>query len=196
MTRSPLVSLWVMAAVLGAGAAPAEKASPLLNQEARPVRTAPPAPPRSVSPAMSAQLTASLPKFNATLPKSETAILGSEPAADVPPANLPTDWREIDKPRNTIIRLPEYVVQEQIPPVMKERTIETPKARLDRALKRNPGLRFGSFWIFRNDGIALAMQEEEERLERMRETQDLLTLLPVSEQKQLKPVVDRAFMRQ
>lgn len=145
---------------------------------------------------MSAHLTASLPKFDAALPKSETAALKSEPAAAAAPTDVPADWREIDKPRNTIVRLPEYIVQEQIPPVMKERTIETPKARLDRALKRNPGLRFGSFWIFRNDGIALTMQEEEERLERMKETHDLLTLLPVSEQKQMKPIVDRMFMRQ
>lgn len=173
------------AAVIGGSSRAAEDAadsSPVLKKESRPPRTIAPARPRVVSPAVSAQLSAAAPKF--------------DPTAATKPATPAPDLREIDKPRNTIIRLPEYIVQEQEPPIIKENVIETPKARLERALKKNPGLRFGSFWIFRNDGIALFMQEEDERLERMKDANDLLTLLPASEQKQLKPVVDRTFIRQ
>lgn len=197
MTRTPLVSLWVMAAALGVGAAQAEQSSPRLKDEPRPARATPPARPRTVSPETTAHLNSALPKFDATLPRPDTAAIarpGETTAAAKPAEPLP-DWRDIDKPRNTIVRLPEYVVQEQVPPVVKERVVETPKARLDRALKRNPGLRFGNFWIFRNDGIALAMQEEEERLVRMKETYELLTLLPAAEQARVKPVVDQTFMR-
>ncbi|MDO8544785.1 MAG: hypothetical protein Q7S40_30445 [Opitutaceae bacterium] len=186
MTRSPLVSLLVVAAVFGVGSALAEDAPPVLKQNSTPSTSGPAVQKarrsRAVSPEVTAQLTAASPKF--------------DPAASAKPTELGPDLREIDRPRNTIIRLPDYVVQEEKPVVLKERQVETPRSRLELALKKNPGLRLGSFWIFRNDGIALAMHEEEERLVRMKETNELLTLLPAAEQKQLKPLVDQSFMRQ
>ena len=199
MTRTPLVSICAMTAVLAATGAPAEQSSPLLKNDPPPVHPTQPARPRTISTERTAALNSALPKFDARLSRPDTAAIAKPPAetsAATKPADPLPDWRDIDKPRNTTIRLPEYVVQEQVPPVIKERVVESPKARLERALRRNPGLRFGNFWIFRNDGIALAMLEEEERLERMKETYDMITLLPASQQKQVKPLVDQTFMRQ
>ena len=81
-------------------------------------------------------------------------------------------------------------------PTFKPRELLTAKGRLDLALERHPGLRFGSFWIFRNDGVALEMLAEEERLERIKEMQDLVSLLPLSEEKKVKPVMEQTFNRQ
>ncbi len=86
-------------------------------------------------------------------------------------------------------------MKEDKAPAIKPRELPTPQERLELALKKYPGLRLGSFWIFRNDGVALMMQAEDERLDRMKEMNDLLTLLPASQAKQLKPAVDDAFAR-
>ena len=187
MTRLPLVSLWMIAATAGAGiAVAAEERPPVLVPAAEssgPTATPASAKPRPISATAAAQLTAAAPKYT---PAPAKPVETAEPAPDL---------RETDKPRNTIVRLPRFLVAEDKPPVLNERNIATPKARLELALKRHPGLRLGSFWIFRNDGIALAMLEEEERLERMKEMNDMLTLLPAAEQKQMKPVVDQTFLR-
>jgi len=140
--------------------------------------------PRAVSEATAAQLSAAVPKFDATLQKKP-----AEPAVDL---------REVDKPRNTIIRLPNYVVREEKPPVFKERELRTPKGRLEYAYQRHPGLRLGSFGIFSNDGIAAAMLAEEERLEKKREFEDLVSLMRFTDpagQENTKREVDRAFLR-
>ena len=179
MTRQGIVSSWVILAMLGAGSAAAQETSPVIV-ERTPAPTAESQPRRLVSPAVAAQLSAAIPKF--------------EPASTKPETPTP-DLRESDKPRNTILRLPSYIVREEKPILFKERELLTPKGRLDLALRKHPGMRFGSFWIFRNDGWALAMLAEEERLERQREMSDLLSLLTVADQKQMKPKVDEAFMR-
>jgi hypothetical protein len=183
MTRSRFVSLWVFAAVCGAGPLVAAETTPVLKEPAPAPSPPSPARPRPVSPAVAAQLSAAVPKFENIAP------------APAKPAETAPDLRETDKPRNTIVRLPSYVVEEEKAPVFKERELLTPRGRLDLALKRHPGLRLGSFWIFRNDGIALAMLEEEEQLERKKEMQDLLSLLSVAQTKEVKPLVADAFLR-
>jgi hypothetical protein len=141
--------------------------------------------PRVISPATAAQLAAAAPKYESIVP--------SKPTEPLP------DLREIDKPRNTIIRLPPYLVPEgKPPPVLKERELLTPPARRELALKKFPGLRFGSFWIFSNDGIAEAMLREEERLEQKREFEDLASLMRYTDPAKhdaVKKEVDRAFLR-
>ena len=115
------------------------------------------------------------------------------------PAEPGVELREIDNPRNTIIRLPNYIVREDKTPVLKERDVRTPKASLELALRRHPGLRLGSFWIFRNDGIALALLAEEERLERKKEFEDMVSLMPVSDpaaRATVKREVQQAFLRE
>ena len=127
----------------------------------------PPALARAVSPEVAAKLAATAPKF--VPPKSDA----DQPAPD---------RRELDKPRNGIVRLPSYIVQEPKMRDLKERELLTPKGRLDLALKRYPGLRFNPlFFLGSNNGIALAMLEEEERLERMKEMADLMDLFRYSE---------------
>lgn len=187
MTRLSLVSLWTVATALSHCCAGAEESSPATKQPATAAEAAPAnTKSRAISPAIAAQLASVAPKYEPAAETKSTEV--AKPAET-------TDLREIDKPRNTIHRLPPYLVEEKAPPVMKERELSTPKARLETALKRHPGLRFGSFWIFSNDGVALAMQAEEERLDRMREMNDLVSLLPASQYKDGKAMVDRAFMR-
>lgn len=142
----------------------AQDASPLLVVPAAPPALLPPAP-RAISPEAAAKLAALAPKFS---------------VADTPVPNPAARERDPDRPRNTIIRLPNYIVTEPKIKMPKQREMLTPKGRLELALKRYPGLRFGNIGFLRNDGIALMMYEEDLRLERMREMADLLSLLPAS----------------
>lgn len=127
-----------------------------------------PAPqPRAVSAETAAKLAAVAPKFVPPKPAEE------KPAADP---------READKPKNTIIRLPSYIVREPKVREFKERELLTPRGSLDLALKRHPGLRFNPlFFLGSNSGVALAMLEEEHRLERLAEMADLLSLMRYSD---------------
>lgn len=79
---------------------------------------------RVVSEGVAAALAAGMPKYDP--PK---------PAAPVNEEDLP-DLREVDKPRNQIIRLPDYVVREKRPPVFRERDINTTKGLAALAKKR------------------------------------------------------------
>jgi hypothetical protein len=141
---------------------------------------------RPISPAVGTQLAAVAPKYDAA-------------TAQEKPAELTPDLRETDKPRNTIIRLPNYIVRPEKPPVFKERELQTPKARRELALRKYPGLNVGSFWIFRNDGIGLAMLAEEERLEQKREFEDLVSLMRITDpaaHDTAKREVEKAFLRE
>ena len=105
--------------------------------------------------------------------------------APAPPKPAPTpeteqvDMREIDKPRNSIVRLPKYIVQEQKPPVFTERAITTDKgladiavrryiSEVDRALNRFTLPLFGTS----TEARALAMYAEAERLRNMGDLAD------------------------
>jgi hypothetical protein len=81
---------------------------------------------------------------------------------------------ETEKPRNGIIRLPRYLVQETKPPTFKERELLTQRGALDLAYKRHPGLRLGSFGPFKNDVWAKALLDEEWGIERSKEMFELL----------------------
>lgn len=196
MTRHPLVSVCLSALGLSAAVSAAEERPPILKEAAvfsAPASTPTPAPaakrPRTISPELAAQLNSLHPKFEALKP-------AAKPAEATPVAGEAAEPADPDKPKNRIIRLPSYLVQEDRPVTFKERELLTPKAKIDLMYRKHPGLRVGSFWIFRNDGIALAMREEEERLERMKEMADLVSLMSITEQKELKPIVEQTFMRQ
>lgn len=79
---------------------------------------------RSISPEVAAALAAGMPKYDP--PK---------PVAPKDEEDLP-DMRDVDKPRNQIIRLPDYVVREKRPPVFRERDINTTKGLSAIAMKR------------------------------------------------------------
>ncbi|MCX6954047.1 MAG: hypothetical protein NTV51_18005 [Verrucomicrobia bacterium] len=193
----------IVAAALFTGTAPAQTATdappPAIPEAAPNPTVAAPERPRAISPAIAARLAEKMPKF--TPPKSP-AESASSPASPVLIARktapeLP-DLRELDRPRNTIIRLPDYVVREEKPEAFKERHLLTPSGRLQLGYKRYPGLHFGSlpFSFLSNDGWALLMLEEDYRLERKAEMESLLTVLTSpSDHAKAKTEVQKAFMR-
>lgn len=106
-----------------------------------------------------------------------------EPPPPPPPPPKPeeeqADLREVDKPKNTIVRLPKYIVQEKKPPIFRERDIHTKKglnelamrryiSDADRALNRWTLPLFGTS----KEARALAMYAEEERLKNMEDLRD------------------------
>jgi hypothetical protein len=85
---------------------------------------APAAKHRTVSNGVAAALAASMPKYDPPKPVEKK------------PEEEDVDLREVDKPRNQIIRLPEYVVQEKKPPVFRERDIYTQQGLAELAKRR------------------------------------------------------------
>jgi len=117
---------------------------------------------RVVSEGVAAALAAGMPKYN---PPKQTDPVDEE---DLP------DLREIDKPRNQIIRLPDYVVREKRPPVFRERDINTAKGLAALARKRyfaETAQALNRFTIplfgMGQDAYASMMLAEQERLDNM-----------------------------
>ncbi|WP_414660353.1 hypothetical protein [Horticoccus sp. 23ND18S-11] len=118
-------------------------------------------------------------------PETAARISAATQRLAVPPAELkaPTATaespiaREPAKPRNQIIRLPDYVVQEpKLHGPTKELQVLTPKGRVALALERRPGLRIGGPLAWLNQPIAIAMLEDDLRAERRREEAELWSL--------------------
>jgi len=133
---------------------------------------------RATSPAVAAQLTAAAPKF--------TGI--DQPATPAPEIHEP------DRPRNTIPRLPPLVYR-RTTPTPQPNQLMTAGAQAEQIYRRFPGLRFGELGIFRNTGIGSLMLWEEHRLERMKEANDLLGLLPDAQAREMKDQVNESFIR-
>ena len=111
-----------------------------------------PPPAQGVSSGLSANMTASMPKYQ---PK---------PAHPSPSPDL----RDIDKPKNEIPRLPvavmsRYLVKGDKVPVFREQDIYTTSGLIDLSFKRHPGLRIGNIFNL-NAGIAYEMIKDDERL--------------------------------
>ena len=137
-------------------AAAAADAAPPSTKLARPKRE------RAMSDDLAATLAVGMPKYSPPKPP--------EKKVDVP-ADENTDAREADKPRNGIIRLPDYVVRETRSPVFKDRDLATPDRKADIGMKRYAGLNFGPFANL-NRPIALAMVQDQERLDNIAELAD------------------------
>lgn len=151
---------------------PADKAapgSPILNprtQESEKLRA--PKRTRAVSSGVAAALAAAVPKYTPPPPKPEPT-----------PESEAIDLRDIDKPKNTIIRLPKYIVQEQKPIVFSERAITTDKGLADIAVRRyisdvDRALNRFTLPLFgiSAEARALAMYAEDERLRNMSDLND------------------------
>jgi hypothetical protein len=109
------------------------------------------------------------------------ALAAAAPKYTPPPPKPPpkpeselVDMREIDKPKNTIVRLPKYIVQEPKPPVFTERSIHTEKGLTDIAMRRyisdaDRALNRWSLPLFgtSKEARAMAMYAEDERLRNM-----------------------------
>ncbi len=96
--------------------------------------------------------------------------------------------RDIDKPKNTIVRLPKYIVREPKPVIFSERTISTPKGLTDIAMKRyltETDRVLNRFRIplltMTNEERALAMYAEDERLRNMSELKENATAASMSD---------------
>ena len=150
--------------------------------------------PRAISSDVAAQLAASRPKFSPVAP----------PPPPKPESELP-DLRETDKPKNTIVRLPKFVVQEPRPPVFRERDIYTKKgletlamrrylSETDRILNRFTLPLFGISSAQR----AMAMYEEDERLKNMSDVADHTNMVMKSDSAagtKMKGDAQQTFMR-
>ena len=115
-------------------------------------------------------LAAATPKFTPAPPK---------PAPKPTPEEEQPDLRDIDKPKNTIVRLDPFLVRESKPPVFSERAINTQKGLTDIAMKRyisdvDRALNLASLpFIGRlSEARALALYSEDERLKNMSDLRD------------------------
>jgi len=158
--RVPLLGL---VALLWTGPAIQAQPAPLPAKEAA-AADDDAAKPRAISNNLAAALAASMPKYN---PPPKPAP--KEPGEEV-------DLREVDKPRNQIIRLPQYVVREEKPPVFTEREISTTKGLNAIALRRyfsQTGLALNRFTIplfgISKEAYAQMLYAEDERLQNIAE---------------------------
>lgn len=148
---------------------------------------------RVVSEGVAAALAAGMPKYNPPKP--------TEPKNE---EDLP-DLREIDKPRNQIIRLPDYVVREKRPPVFRERDINTAKGLAALAKKRyfsETAQALNRFTIplfgLGQDAYAAMMLADQERLDNMaslKSTAADLKALSEGQGDTVSREVDRAYIR-
>lgn len=140
-----------------APAAPAsanDPVSPLQNPNfTAATAPAPAAPkrPRAVSSEVAAIMATGMPKYNPP-PKP----VEKKPEEDV-------DLRDVDKPKNGIVRLPAFKVQGNRVPIFRERDLYTEKGLSKIAMERNPGLNVPLIG-FMNRPIALQMYRDDQRL--------------------------------
>jgi hypothetical protein len=139
-------------------------ASPLLAPKQEADKPAAPRRTRVISPEVAAALAAASPTFS-SLPPPKPAPKPEEELADA---------RELDKPKNGIVRLDPMIVREQRPAIFSERAIHTKKGLTDIAMKRyltetdRVLNRFRiPFLTMTNEERALAMYAEDERLQNM-----------------------------
>jgi hypothetical protein len=160
-TRAAMVaSLCVTAAFAQAQANP--DSNPILRPapaSPTPASTAPRRT-RAISDEAAAAVAAAMPKYVPAAPK---------PAPK--PESEEVDLREVDKPKNGIVRLPRYIVQEPKPAIFSERAISTDKGLKDIAMRRyisdaDRALNRFTLPLFGTsaESRALAMYAEDERL--------------------------------
>ncbi|HXQ80326.1 MAG TPA: hypothetical protein VN775_03375 [Opitutaceae bacterium] len=113
---------------------------------------------RAVSSKIAADLASEMPKY---APPTPTPAVTAEPQ----------DMRDIDKPRNEIKRLPQYVVRESRPLVFRNRDLFTTEGLVNLSFKSHPGLLFGNF-LGLNSGIAYQMYLDEQRQTNMDDLTD------------------------
>lgn len=150
-------------------AAPAAPQSPILNQTpAEKSASETPRRSRAISGEAAAALAAATPKYTPPPPKPPPK-----------PEEELVDARDVDKPKNTIVRLPKYIVQEKKPPVFRERDVNTTKGLTEIAMRRyiSDFDRALNRWTLPIIGTskekrALAMYAEDERLRNISDLND------------------------
>lgn len=171
-----------------------ETVNPVVANPAAPKPTTPAPKPkrdRAMGDSLAASLAASMPKYN--------------PPPKPKPEEENADLRETDKPRNGIIRLPKYTVQEKKPPVFRERDVYTNKGFAELAKQRylTPTYRMlNSLYIplftASPEQHALAMYAEDERLQNISDLHDAATTVSKSDAADgayIKRLTDQTYMR-
>ena len=166
MPRSARVPLLLLAVFALAAPGHAQAPPPPTDSTGQTEAATPPAPARAskrdraISGNLASSLAASMPKYN--------------PPPKPKPEDDDVDLREVDKPKNGIIRLPKYTVQEKKPPVFRERDIFNRAGFAALAQKRylsNAYRALNSFTLplfgTSPEDHALAMYAEDERLQNM-----------------------------
>lgn len=165
-SRSNVVfSLLLALAIASPGAAQSAPPAAAAKADA-PADTSPrPKRERPISDNVASALAASMPKYN--------------PPPKPRPEEEDIDLRDVDKPRNTIIRLPRYTVRERKPPVFRERDIHTSAGFAELARRRylTPTYRllnsvYIPFLSASPTQHALAMYAEDERLANIADIED------------------------
>lgn len=198
----PAIALLALGATARAQSAPPAPAVTPGDGPSTPTAAATAAPPheRLISSGVAAALAAHMPKYTPPKPVEKT------PEEDLP------DMRDIDKPKNTIVRLPKFIVREPKPPIFRERDINTKQGlaniamrryltETDRALNRFTLPLFHPFSLLggtSNEDRALAMYAEDERLKNMADVADQTNMVMKADPAagtQLKKDAQQTFMR-
>jgi hypothetical protein len=139
---------------------------------------------RPISDNLASALAESMPKYNPPKPVEET------PEDDI-------DLRDVDKPKNHIIRLPKYIVRDPKPPVFRESDLYSSKSLAERAMRRYAGLNLGPFSNL-NQKTALDMYREDERLQNIADLKDearSASLANPEEGAYIRRITDETYMR-
>ena len=214
VVRSALI-LTLLSAGLVAQVTPPDESAPVKKPDASAAEAATaPRRSRAISGDVAAMLAHSMPKFTPAPPAPPpptAAELAKQKADDEAEA---ADLRDSEKPKNGIVRLPKYVVQEQRPAVLKERDISTKKglreiamrryiSDADRALNRFSIPLFSSWSPGSGNGSsteqrALTMYAEDERLKNMADLADNANMIMKSDRASgsaAKDAVQKTYMR-
>jgi hypothetical protein len=192
----------------------------LVTKPAAPASTQPaPKRNRAISGDVAAMLSATMPKFTppAAPAPAPTAAEIAQKKADAEAAakaEAEADLRDADKPKNGIVRLPKYVVQEQRPVILKEKDINKAEGLRALAMRRyttdagralnrfsvplfaawSPGSDKGST----TEQRAMFMYYEDERLKNMSDLADNANMIMRSDAKAgtaAKDEVQKTYMR-
>ena len=168
MRRIALASLIVLAAT-GRAAEVAPSATPATPPSSGSIETTTGAA-TSASPTLQAVSRNTAAKLAAAAPKY------IPPAPEAPPPETAPVARMPDRPRNQIVRLPNFIVEEPKYHVPSPLQVLTHKGRVELAFQRRPGLRIIPVLAWMNSGIALEMLEDDLQAQRRREAAELISL--------------------
>jgi hypothetical protein len=113
---------------------------------------------RTVSAGVAAALAEGMPRY-------------SPPTPSPTPTPEVEDMKDIDKPKNGIIRLPKYLVRESRPPIFRPRDLYTQTGLIDQYFKSHPGLVIGNL-LGLNEAAALDMLRDDQRQENISDMAD------------------------
>ena len=123
------------------------------------------------------------------------------PPKPPPPPQPDVDIRDVDKPRNTIKRLPKYMVRAPKPPVFRDKDLYTSDGLGALGMKKYAGLNFGPLpWL--NQATAKQMVEDDQRAANMADLEDTANAIgrgtksDAAESEYIKKASSETYMRQ